>query len=146
MSNQIFALIHEEHGIFGISFPDFPGCISGGATMDEALRRGREALAFHVAGMLEDGDPLPSLRDLTELRSDPNFLEDAKDAIILFLPLDLPGHVARVNVSFDTNLLERIDRAAKARGETRSGFLAEAAKERLANDASPPRKLPDLFS
>lgn len=43
------AFIHQddEPG-YGISFPDFPGCISAGDTMDEVLRRGAEALAFHV--------------------------------------------------------------------------------------------------
>ena len=39
------ALIHgdDEPG-FGVSFPDFPGCVSDGDTVEEAIRRGREAL------------------------------------------------------------------------------------------------------
>jgi predicted RNase H-like HicB family nuclease len=44
----VVALVHGEPGAYSISFPDFQGCVAGGATVDEALRRGREALAFHV--------------------------------------------------------------------------------------------------
>ena len=34
--------------------PDLPGCVSTGATEDEALRRIHEAIAFHLDGMRED--------------------------------------------------------------------------------------------
>jgi predicted RNase H-like HicB family nuclease len=43
---------------FGISFPDYPGCISGGNDLAEALERGRAALAFHLQGMAEDGEEI----------------------------------------------------------------------------------------
>jgi predicted RNase H-like HicB family nuclease len=33
-----YAMIHEEDGIFGLSFPDFPGCIATGRSAEEALR------------------------------------------------------------------------------------------------------------
>jgi predicted RNase H-like HicB family nuclease len=132
MANQVFALIHEEGGVYGISFPDFPGCISGGSSPDEALARGRETLAFHTAGMIEDGDALPVLRSLTELRAAPEFRADSEGAVIALVPIDLPAKPVRINVSIDESLLDRIDRAAKACGETRSGFLAAAAKARLA--------------
>jgi predicted RNase H-like HicB family nuclease len=132
MAEQVYALIHEDGGVYGISFPDFPGCVSGGDSADEAIARGRETLAFHIAGMVEDGDPLPHLRNLTQLRDDPAFREVAQDAVVALVPVDLPGKPVRVNVSIDESLLDRIDRAAKARGETRSGFLAAAAKARLA--------------
>ena len=129
---EVYALLHEEEGAFGISFPDFPGAVSGGASAEEALARGRDTLAFHVAGMLEDGDPLPHLRSLAELRADPEVQEAMQDAVVTLVPVDLPAAPVRINISIDANLLQRIDRAAKARGETRSGFLATAAKSRLA--------------
>src|SRR5260370_35175538 len=54
------ALIHKDpHSEFGVSFPDFPGCISAGATLDEARTNAEEALAFHVEGMAEDGAAIP---------------------------------------------------------------------------------------
>ncbi|MGB8365566.1 MAG: type II toxin-antitoxin system HicB family antitoxin [Rhizomicrobium sp.] len=35
MADYVIALIHEEDGAYGISFPDFPGCVSGGNSLDE---------------------------------------------------------------------------------------------------------------
>jgi predicted RNase H-like HicB family nuclease len=129
---NVYALIHEEDGQFGISFPDFPGCVSGGASAEEAIVRGRETLAFHVDGMVEDGDALPHVRSLAELRADLEFRAAAEEAIIFVVPADIPGKSVRINISIDEALLDRVDRAAKARGETRSGFLATAARARLA--------------
>jgi predicted RNase H-like HicB family nuclease len=126
-----YALIHEEDGAFGISFPDFPGAVSTGRTEDEVLRKGAEMLAFHVAGMVEDGESLPVLRNLPELRGDPDFQEDAKDAILALVPVELPGRAVRLNISMDERLVDAVDRAASAAGQSRSAFLAEAARRRL---------------
>ena len=57
------ALIHKDaHSDYGISFPDFPGCITAGSSLDEARAMAAEALAFHIEGLIEDGQsvPLPS--------------------------------------------------------------------------------------
>ena len=129
------ALIHEEAGRFGISFPDFPGVVSAAGTLDDAIRRGAEALAFHVAGMVEDGDALPAQRTLAELRRDKTFRADAKGAVVVAVPVDLPGKAVRVNISLDERLLAAIDRAAQAFGESRSAFLAKAAKRRIREPA-----------
>lgn len=131
MVENVYALVHEGNRSFGISFPDFPGCISGGDTIDEAIRRGREALAFHIEGMVEDGDELPAPRSLTQLRKDPEFQEAADDAVIVSVPIDLPGKAVRVNISMDERLLESVDRAAAASGQSRSAFLAAAARARI---------------
>ena len=49
----------DEDSDSGVSFPDFPGCVSAGETVEEALLGAQEALAGHVALMLEDGEDLP---------------------------------------------------------------------------------------
>lgn len=126
-----YALIHEEDGIFGISFPDFSGVVSTGRTEEDAIRKGAEALTFHVTGMVEDGDALPVLRSLSELRADPDFREAARDAVIALVPFEMPGKSVRLNISMDENLLEAVDRAARATGQSRSAFLAEAARQRV---------------
>ncbi len=128
----IVALIHGGAGAYGISFPDFPGCVSGGLTLDEALRRGRETLITHVSALTAEGLPLPAVRDIDTIRADPVLAADFADAaLVTAVELDLPGKSVRVNVSFDEKLLARIDRAAEAEGESRSRFLAEAARRRL---------------
>ena len=58
------ALIHKDpDGDYGVSFPDFPGCVTAGATIDEAKAMAAEALAFHVEGMIEDGEAIPMPSD-----------------------------------------------------------------------------------
>ncbi|MHB1458121.1 MAG: type II toxin-antitoxin system HicB family antitoxin [Armatimonadota bacterium] len=39
--------------------PDVPGCMATGKTRAEARRNYREALAFHIEGLKEDGSPVP---------------------------------------------------------------------------------------
>lgn len=136
MATNIVALIHREEGsrgpVYGISFPDFPGCVSAGASLEEAVARGQAALAFHVEGMVADGDPLRRPRSLDELAADDEVVTDLHDAdLVVAVPFDLPGKAVRVNVSIDERLLESIDRAARMAGQSRSAFLAEAAKARI---------------
>ncbi len=59
MSSYI-ALIHRDAGSdYGVSFPDFPGCVTAGATIEEAKAMAVEALEFRIDGMIEDGEPIP---------------------------------------------------------------------------------------
>ncbi len=132
MSQSIVALIHGEEGNFGISFPDVPGCISAGDTIDETLANGAEALAFHLEGTLEDGDPMPVPRTVEAIRADPTFgFELNEPHIIALMPFTPPSRTIRINVTMDERLVEAIDQAAKSQGGTRSGFLAALARERL---------------
>jgi predicted RNase H-like HicB family nuclease len=123
-----YALIHEEDGTSGVSFPDFPGVVAAARSAEEALRKGAEALTFHVAGMVTDGDRLPRLRGIAELRADPEFRADAEGAVVALVSFDMPAKAVRVNISIDEALLGAVDRAAAAAGQTRSAFLAEAAR------------------
>jgi predicted RNase H-like HicB family nuclease len=127
----MYTLVHEQYGAFGISFPDFPGVASGGRSLDEAVERGAQTLAFHAQGITEDGDSLPRLRGLEELRKDKTFRADLRGAIIVAVPVDLPGKAVRVNVTIEEQLLQAIDRAAGRLGQSRSAFLASAARERI---------------
>ena len=54
----------DEGSDWGVTFPDFLGCVSHGETQQEAARMAEEALALHVEGMLADDDPLPEPSDL----------------------------------------------------------------------------------
>ena len=90
------ALIHcdNEPG-FGIGFPDFPGCVSDGGTVEEAIRRGREALAFHIESMAEDGEDIPRPRARSEIEADPDMAEWCEGACIVDIDIaDRPPTVA----------------------------------------------------
>ncbi len=39
--------------------PDLPGCVTTGATPEEVARELREAIRFHIEGLVEDGLPVP---------------------------------------------------------------------------------------
>jgi predicted RNase H-like HicB family nuclease len=130
----VVALVHGKNGAFGVSVPDFPGVASGGETISEALRRAPEALLSHIEAMQEEGFDLPIIRELDEVRADPDFKEDFADAaLVAALDVELPGKSSRLNISLDEHLVSRIDKRARELGESRSGFLAAAAKSRLAN-------------
>lgn len=44
---------------FSAYSPDVPGCVAAGHTRAEVEREMREALAFHLDGLREDGHPVP---------------------------------------------------------------------------------------
>ena len=77
------ALIHKDAGTsYGVSFPDLPGCVSVGDTLDEAVRNAAEALAGHLALMKADGDPIPAPRSLDAIKSDPGLDDDLAGATV----------------------------------------------------------------
>jgi predicted RNase H-like HicB family nuclease len=53
MGIYIALLRKEKDSDFGVDFPDFPGCITAGKTLEEAHKGASEALRFHIKGMLE---------------------------------------------------------------------------------------------
>jgi predicted RNase H-like HicB family nuclease len=129
---RVVALIHKGSEGYGISFPDFPGCISGGDTLDQTLVSGTEALNAHIGWMLEEGDAIPEPRAVDTLQADPEYAVDFDGALVAVVAAFVPGKRAqRVNVTMDGDLLELIDDAARTFPGGRSGFLAQAAKEKL---------------
>lgn len=56
---EIRPLSKEEGGGYSITFPDLPGCYSDGATPEEAVNNGRDALESWLAVGREFGDRLP---------------------------------------------------------------------------------------
>ena len=115
-----------------VIFPDFPGCITQGSTREEAIENAREALALHVEGMVEEGLELPPVSRVNE-RLPVWVLEIAMapDPMHVFLQQEVPGESLRINITMDGALLERLDDAATREGTTRSGYLAQAVREKL---------------
>ena len=127
------AFVHKEpDSVYGVSFPDFPGCISVGATMDQALANASEALQGHVKMMEADNEAVPAPRSVDDILADEQLAEEREGAILSAVHLirDL-GSTTRINLSLDLGLLKAIDEAARARKQTRSAFLASAARREL---------------
>ncbi len=125
------ALVHKDPGSgFGISFPDFSGCVSAGATLDEAVALGREALEGHARLMADRGEPIPEPTAMETILMDP----ESREGVPVLVPLApiTRNRVVRVNVTLPEAALREIDAYAEAHGYTRSGFLARAARQAMA--------------
>lgn len=71
MTSYIGLIRKTPESDFGVDFPDFPGCVSAGATLDEARAMGKEALDGHINCMREDGEVIPAPSSLEEVMSNP---------------------------------------------------------------------------
>jgi predicted RNase H-like HicB family nuclease len=126
MASYIALLRKDPDSDYGVEFPDFPGCVTAGATLEEARRMAQEALAFHVEGMLEDGDPIPEPSTLDQIAA----RENLRHAVPFLVELDLArlsGPAQRINITVPERALRKIDAAARKLGETRSAYLVRAA-------------------
>lgn len=123
---QYIGLIHKDpDSDFGVSFPDFPGVVTAGKDLDDARAMAEEALAFHIEGLVEDGEAIPEPSRLEAVMADP---ENRKGVAILVAVKTEARRSVRVNVTLPADILEQIDQFAEIHGFTRSGFLAKAAK------------------
>lgn len=112
---------------FGVVVPDLPGCFSAGDTLDGAMNNAREAIDLWCETVIEDGGDVPIAKPLAEHQADPDF------AGWIWAVAEVPveryfGPAEKINVTLPRLLLAKIDDYARSHGESRSGFLAEAAR------------------
>ena len=124
-------LEQESDGGFVASVPALPGCVSQGDSVEDALRNAVEALALHVEGMVAEELELPSSSGLTAKLPDWLLESDMADPVQALLQVEVPGKSMRVNITMDAALVDRLDAAARRSGTTRSGYLAQAVREKL---------------
>ena len=56
-----YLVIYEKTGTgYSCYAPDLPGCIAAGDDLPETKSLMEQAIEFHLAGMREDGQPIPS--------------------------------------------------------------------------------------
>ena len=145
--NHYIALFEKsgDGDAYGVVFPDFPGCVSAGATHGEAVRMAHEALAGHVRFLQASGEKIPKPRTLEQIKTSWEDWKEWKaesDFVV--------GHVAllpvksttlRVSIMMDDSLLAQIDQVT----DNRSSFFAEAAKKMLGNQRlQPANRLPKV--
>jgi len=127
---EYIALIHKDpDSDYGVSFPDLPGCVTAGSTLDEARMMAVEVLALHLEGLAADNEPAPEPSSLETIMAD---IEN-RGGVAVLVPAPAPvPRIVRVNITLPAEILEEIDRRAERDGFTRSGFLAQAARKALA--------------
>jgi len=129
MANYIAVVHKDTKSDFGVSFPDFPGCVTAGSTIDEAKDMAHDALSLHIKGMLEDGDSIPNPSKLEDIIDDPDFSDAA--AILVVTAYEAKPRSVRVNITVPEDMLRKIDSVAKKRGMSRSSFLVHAAQNAI---------------
>ncbi|WP_174301510.1 type II toxin-antitoxin system HicB family antitoxin [Caulobacter sp. S45] len=132
MAQYYVALIHkDETSDFGVSFPDFPGCVSAGSTMHDAIVGAEEALRGHVSAMVEAGEPVPEPSTIDNVLFDPD--NRGGQAVLVRSPM-VARKTVRVNITLYEDVLAEITSFAESKGQTRSGFLVSAARKIIKTD------------
>ena len=120
---EYIAYLHKDKASdFGVSFPDFPGCVTAGKTLEEARRFAEEALALHVTGMLEDGETVPEPSTIDDIANDPNL----KGAVAFLVKANIEKTV-RVNITLRESQIELIDKLASKVGMSRSLYMVQSS-------------------
>ena len=87
------AIIHKQaDSDFGVSFPDFPGCITAGRTLGEARDMAIEALSGHIEVMREAGESVPTPSTPREVTIDPRF----RDGVAFLVSVKEPARALRL--------------------------------------------------
>jgi predicted RNase H-like HicB family nuclease len=128
MGSYIALLRKERTSDYSVDFPDFPGCITAGKTLEEARAMAAEALAFHIEGLEADGEPIPAPSPLDTVR----LARQHRDAVPFLVEVEPESKIQRINITMSARVLREIDTYAEEVGMTRSAFLTHAATRELA--------------
>ncbi|MCF6200217.1 MAG: type II toxin-antitoxin system HicB family antitoxin [Hyphomicrobiaceae bacterium] len=115
------AMFEKTDDGYSVFFPDLPGCVSAGVSLEKAFIEAHDALSLHTDGMREDGEALPSPSSIDKLEKD-----DSIDTVML-VGVNVPEKTKRINITLDEAIIESIDKVTG----NRSRFLADAAVDAL---------------
>lgn len=62
---QYTIILHPdtEQGVYGVTVPALPGCVTQGDRIEDAISLAKEAISLHIEAMLADGEPVPEERE-----------------------------------------------------------------------------------
>ena len=127
MLYPVYIHIGDKDHAHGVTIPDFPGCFSAADDWQELPRMVQEAIELWCEG--QDLN-LPQPSELEALATNPDYT----GGVWLLIDIDtarLETKSVRLNISLPQGLLNEIDRYTKTQGATRSGFLANAARQAM---------------
>lgn len=120
---EYIAYLHKDKkSDFGVSFPDFPGCITAGKTLEEARSMAGEALLLHIRGMLEDGEAVPEPSTIDDIAEDTAL----KNAVAFLVNANIEKTV-RINITARESQIKRIDQLARRAGISRSAYMVQSS-------------------
>ena len=102
--------IRIANPISGFRSPDLPGLVTAGSSLDEARRMAEEALAFHLEGLMEDGEDFGAFLTKTVMTDSVN-----RDGVATLVSVQ-PGQKSKhVNLSIPGDVLYSVDQASPKR-------------------------------
>src|ERR1035437_9920798 len=116
----------DKKHAFGVVVPDLPGCFSAGDNLGEAIDNAQEAIELWLEPVIDDGGAIPEPQSITVHQANKEFAGWVWAVVAIDLA-ELSDKAERVNITLPARVLRRIDAAAKAAHETRSGYLARCA-------------------
>lgn len=129
---KYIGIIHkDENSAYGITLPDFLGCFSAADTWEEIPAKIQEAIELYAEG--EDSFEPPVASSFEAVAA----MDEAKDGTLIIADIDfdfLDSKAVPVNITMPVYIRNRIDRAAKKAGMTRSAYLVKAALEHQHSD------------
>jgi predicted RNase H-like HicB family nuclease len=115
----------------GVAVPDLPGCFSAGDSIEGAFDNAAQAIELHCELLAEGGGDLPTLKTMTEHQANREY----KGWVwgVVDVPIERYfGPAEKINITVPARVLRRIDEYARAHGQSRSGFLTQAAITEMA--------------
>lgn len=64
---EYLVVVEKGPSSYGAYVPDLPGCVAAAESKDEVLTLIKEAIEFHLEGLKEDGQPIPSPASTSEV-------------------------------------------------------------------------------
>jgi len=106
-------LSEEDGGGFLVEFPDLPGCVSDGETIEEAVENGADAVRCWIAAMREAGRPIPA----PSVSSDDAFSGKWQQRVPKSLHRRLVDRARREGVSLNTLVIAILSEGLGSKGE-----------------------------
>ena len=64
--HKYLVIFEKSNDNYSAYSPDIPGCIATGKTRNEVEKNIKQAISFHIEGLVEDGLPIPEPASFTE--------------------------------------------------------------------------------
>jgi predicted RNase H-like HicB family nuclease len=64
---RYLVVVEKGPSSYGAHVPDLPGCIAAAETKEEVLSLIRESIEFHLEGLKQEGQPIPTPTSTSEL-------------------------------------------------------------------------------
>lgn len=123
------AIIESGERNYSVYFPDLPGCVSSGTSIQEAINESKEALAFHLWGMEQDGEAIPAPSNYKDIKD-----EISPDDVLCYIDVNMFSIRKEMNnkpVKKTLTIPWYLNELAEKQRVNFSQLLQSALKERL---------------